>query len=60
MDAAKREIMNTFPTKNLNPIAHYLNIYIKRDKEVDTIYFIQTAAINRIFKKIKIINYSPY
>ncbi len=39
MDAAKREIINLFLMKDLGPIAHYLDIYIKRDREVDTIYF---------------------
>jgi len=60
MDAAKREIINAFLIKDLNPIAYYLNIYIKRDREVDIIYLTQTAAINRILKKIKITNYSLY
>jgi len=60
MDAAKREIINTFLIKDFNLITHYLSIYIKRDKEVGTIYFTQTATINRILKKIEIINYSLY
>ncbi len=60
MDAAKRDIINAFLIKDLNPIAYYLNIYIKRDREVDIIYLTQTAAINRILKKIKITNYSLY
>ena len=58
MDAAKREIISAFLMKDLSPIAYYLGICIKRDREVGTIYFTQTATINRIFKKTKITNYS--
>ena len=60
MDAAKHEIMSIFLMKDLDPIAHYLGICVKRDREAGTIYFTQTAVINLIFKKTEITNYSFY
>jgi hypothetical protein len=39
-------------------IIHYLKLNIVRDRKARTIYFTQTAAIDRILEEIGIIEYS--
>jgi hypothetical protein len=46
--------MNLYPMKNLDPIIYYLKLNMMRDKKARTIYFTQTAAIDRILKEIEI------
>jgi hypothetical protein len=46
--------MNLYPMKDFSLIIYYLGLNVMRDKKTRIIYFTQTAAIDRIFKKIKI------
>jgi hypothetical protein len=46
--------MNLYPMKDLNPIIHYLELNIVRDRKARIIYFTQTAAIDRILKEAEI------
>jgi hypothetical protein len=41
-------------------IIHYLKLNIVRDRKARTIYFTQTAAIDRILKEAGMAEYSPY
>jgi hypothetical protein len=50
--------MNLYPMKNFNSIIYYLGLNMVRDRKARIIYFTQTAAIDRILKKIEIIEYS--
>jgi hypothetical protein len=49
--------MNLYPMRDFGPIIYYLKLNMVRDRKVRIIYFTQTAAIDRILKKIKIKEY---
>jgi hypothetical protein len=46
--------------KNLDLIIYYLKLNMVRDRKIRIIYFTQTAAIDRILKKIRIAEYLSY
>jgi hypothetical protein len=52
--------MNLYPIKDFSPIIYYLKLNMIRDRKTRTIYFTQTAAINRILKKAEITECSSY
>jgi hypothetical protein len=50
--------MNLYPMRDFDPIIYYLELNMMRDRKARIIYFMQTATIDRIFKKIGIAEYS--
>ena len=59
IDAAKQQIMNLFPMKDLGPIRFYLGMQVDRNREMRTIQLTQTAAIDRILDEAKLTDCSP-
>jgi Reverse transcriptase (RNA-dependent DNA polymerase) len=59
IDAAKQQIMNLFPMKDLGPIRFYLGMKVDRNRDARTIQLTQTAAIDRILDEAKLTDCSP-
>jgi hypothetical protein len=60
MDAAKQELAELYPMKDLGPIAYYLGLSIVRDRKARTMHFTQTAIIDRILEEAGMTQCSPY
>jgi Reverse transcriptase (RNA-dependent DNA polymerase) len=59
IDAAKQQIMNLFPMKDLGPIRFYLGMKVDRNRDTRTIQLTQTTAIDRILDEAKLTDCSP-